>query len=140
MINLTPQIVKEICFQAEHLYPEECCGMLLGSHREGIITVHEAIEMASMEELHRDQRYVLTPVQYAYAEKLANDRHVDLIGFYHSHPDRKAVPSLYDLENALPWFLYLVVAVYHRQAEEHITGWFLSENRQRFDEQNIHME
>ena len=137
MINLPQLIKKQICFHAEHIYPEECCGVLLGSHREGIITVHEAVEMASSQENQRDQRYLLNPAQYEYAEKLANERHVDLIGFYHSHPDRKAAPSLYDLENALPWFIYLVVAVYHRQADDRVTGWILSENRQRFDEQNM---
>jgi proteasome lid subunit RPN8/RPN11 len=139
MINLPPQIMKKMCFHAERLYPEECCGMLLGSHREGLITVHDAIEMASLEEVHRDQRYLLTPAQYSYAEKVANESHADLIGFYHSHPDRKAVPSLYDLENALPWFVYLIVAVYHQHSDERVTGWTLSENRQRFDEQTMHI-
>jgi proteasome lid subunit RPN8/RPN11 len=32
---------------------------------------------------------------------------VDVIGYYHSHPDHPAIPSEFDREHALPFYAYI---------------------------------
>jgi proteasome lid subunit RPN8/RPN11 len=44
-------------------------------------------------------------------EKYARDKGLEVVGFYHSHPDDVAVPSQYDLEHAWPTYSYIVMAV-----------------------------
>jgi proteasome lid subunit RPN8/RPN11 len=45
------------------------------------------------------------------AERLAHFIKLDIIGFYHSHPDCAAEPSDYDTRHALPVYSYVIVSV-----------------------------
>jgi proteasome lid subunit RPN8/RPN11 len=56
---------------------------------------------------------------------------MDLIGLYHSHPDAPTQPSQVDLENAWPWYTYLVVSVQNGEPRS-VAAWLLSENRSTF--------
>ena len=42
-------------------------------------------------------------------------RGLDLLGFYHSHPDHPAQPSQFDLDHAWPSFSYVIVSVMARR-------------------------
>ena len=61
------------------------------------------------------------------AEKAASARGLDVIGWYHSHPDHPARPSEYDREHAWPWYSYMIVSVRERVARE-MTSWRLRED------------
>ncbi len=139
MIRIPDHIKKQIYIHGESAYPEECCGIFLGTERDGIRTIHEAIAIHNAQELNRDRRFFITPEHYRNAEKVARDKNLELIGVYHSHPDHMAAPSQFDTEHALPWFVYLIVSVYKRQSDR-ITAWVLSENRQLFEEQHVQIE
>ena len=36
---------------------------------------------------------------------------LEIVGYYHSHPDHPAGPSAFDTEHAWPWYSYLIVRV-----------------------------
>ena len=56
-------------------------------------------------------RFEVTPDDVRLAEKTAREKHIDLIGWYHSHPDAPARPSEYDRDHAWPWYSYIIVSV-----------------------------
>jgi len=69
------------------------------------------------------------------AEQAARAMKLDVIGFYHSHPDHPAAPSDYDREHALPLYSYVIVSVLRGKAED-LTSWELTANRV-FEPENL---
>ena len=67
------------------------------------------------------------------AEREAEERGLELVGIYHSHPDAPAVPSEYDREHAWPNSAYVIVSVEDGRAGG-LRAWLLTEDRSRFDE------
>ena len=43
---------------------------------------------------------------------------LEIVGYYHSHPDHPAVPSAYDTAHAWPWYSYLIVRIEQGQPRE----------------------
>lgn len=65
-------------------------------------------------------------------EKDARARRLDVLGYYHSHPDHPARPSEYDRNHAWPWYSYVIVSVKRGEPKD-TTSWVLSDDRSRFD-------
>ena len=92
-------------------YPAEGCGVLVGTVEEGRVSV---VEVTSGRNLVRDRsrdRYELDPAAIVLAERRARGAGLDVVGFWHSHPDHPARPSPLDSERAWPDYAYLIVAV-----------------------------
>jgi len=115
-------------------FPHECCGALLGS--DGI--VHEAFALPNTTEEGPRRRFLVRPDDYRGAEKRAREAGLDLLGFYHSHPDHPAKPSQYDLDHAWPSFSYVIVSVMSGE-DKLLTSWRLKEDRSAFDEENVEL-
>jgi proteasome lid subunit RPN8/RPN11 len=69
-------------------------------------------------------------------EKEARTRGLDVMGYYHSHPDHPAMPSNYDRDHAWPWYSYVIVSVQKGLAAE-VNSWVLAEDRTRFEREEI---
>lgn len=135
MIRIGADLMDAIREHGREAYPEECCGALLGARGQPAqVSRIERIE--NSRESNRVRRYEVSPQDYLRLEKLARDAGVDLLGFYHSHPDHPAAPSAYDREHAFPFFHYLVCAVASGRPGE-VTAWILSEDRGEFDREEI---
>ena len=140
MIRLARQLEEEIRSAGTDAYPNECCGIMFG-HEEGDIHVVKAlrpIENAreSGEQYHR---FLITAEDMMQAELEARRLGLEIIGFYHSHPDHPSKPSDYDREHALPFYSYII----HRVAEgrpELMTSWRLRPSREAFDSEPIEIE
>jgi proteasome lid subunit RPN8/RPN11 len=76
------------------------------------------------------------PDDYRVAEKRAREAGLDLLGFYHSHPDHPARPSQFDLDHAWPSFSYVIVSVMAGE-DKLLTSWRLQEDRSAFDEESV---
>ena len=112
MIQLPTQQWSEIIAHGERDYPYECCGLLLGTFSEDggkVCFEIYPISNAREEEAKRN-RFLIRPEELMRGEKYAAAKGLDVVGFYHSHPDHPAVPSQYDLEHAWPLYSYIVVA------------------------------
>ncbi|RPH36488.1 M67 family peptidase [bacterium] len=131
--------LQQITAHAERTYPEECCGVMLGREAVEERVVQEVIEIDNSQDANRRRRFLVSPAQYRDAERQAAERHMALLGFYHSHPDHPAAPSAFDTEHALPWFSYLIVSVAHGSADR-ATVWMLDEDRARFAEQALEVQ
>ena len=139
MIRLSKKIVDKIEYHAEQTYPEECCGMMLGFNENGFHSIEEVIRIDNSQDENRRRRFFITPEQYRQAEQLAREWKMDLLGFYHSHPDHPAAPSAFDTDHALPWFTYIIVSVGQGKAAA-MTAWLLNEERTQFNERIIIVE
>lgn len=140
MIRISEAIRRQIERHGEQTYPEECCGVLLGFiHQDDSRRIEEIIEIDNRQADNRRRRFFITPEQYRQAEQAALDRHMDLLGFYHSHPDHPAIPSTFDRDHALPWFDYIIVSVQNGRAAA-MAAWQLSEDRSRFLQREIVIE
>ncbi|HUE97299.1 MAG TPA: Mov34/MPN/PAD-1 family protein, partial [Longimicrobiaceae bacterium] len=61
---------------------------------------------------------------------------LEVVGFYHSHPDHPARPSSFDRDHAWPWYSYGIVPATSSGAGAP-RAWRLRDDRSRFDEQEI---
>lgn len=129
---IQPEQIALINKQGETSYPHECCGFILGQLNETAFVAMRIIpaENRRTDSLHN--RYIISPQDYLQAEKLADSLKMQLIGYYHSHPDHPAVPSQYDLEHAWPNLVYAIVSVRQGKAQE-ISAYLLAEDRSHFD-------
>src|SRR5687768_9214759 len=139
MIKLAARQRNEIAVHGERDYPYECCGLLLGSFSEDgkgkICAETYQISNAREEEAKRN-RFLIQPEELMRGEKYAASKGLDVVGFYHSHPDHPAVPSAYDLDHAWPVYSYIVVAVKSGRAED-LLSWEMQPDRSRFNKEEI---
>jgi proteasome lid subunit RPN8/RPN11 len=135
VIAISPKVLAEIRAHGRDTYPEECCGGLLG-RRGDPARVSRIERIDNVRDANRARRYEVSPRDYLRLERLAAEEGVELLGFYHSHPDHPAVPSTYDRDHAFPFFHYLVCAVASGRPGE-VTAWVLSEDRREFGPEPI---
>src|SRR6188768_2044350 len=119
-------------------YPFECCGALIGSTTADGTDIVEARPLDNITTEGPRRRFRVSSSDYISAERQAAERHADLVGFYHSHPDHPAEPSTYDLEHAWPNFSYVIVAVAGGVAAA-LRSWRLRGDRSAFDEETRDM-
>ncbi|HTK27670.1 MAG TPA: M67 family metallopeptidase [Pyrinomonadaceae bacterium] len=138
MIQISEENIEKIKQHAEREYPFECGGMLVGRFEtDGSKAVVETLPFENArEEKDRHNRVLILPTDVLKAERYARERKLDVIGYYHSHPDDKAVPSRYDLEHALPVWSYIIASVLEGKAVD-IRSWEMENDRSRFNEENI---
>src|SRR5436853_3773567 len=137
MIEIADAHFSEIRAHGERDYPFECCGLLIGRFENGrkIVSETYAISNAREEEAKRN-RFLIRPEEFMRGEKYARECNLDVVGFYHSHPDDHPIPSQYDLEHAWPIYSYIVVAVTKGKAAG-LRSWEMEQDRSKFNEERI---
>jgi proteasome lid subunit RPN8/RPN11 len=137
VICLTQEQLAQMRAHSERDYPFECCGLMLGRFEDGRKRVIEIypISNARAEEAKRN-RFLIRPEELMRGEKYAREKGLDVVGFYHSHPDDVAVPSQYDLQHAWPTYSYIVVAVEKGQAAD-LRSWEMETDRSKFNEEEM---
>lgn len=129
---LAPGVSETIRRHGVEAYPHECCGALLG--RDGRVAAVLSLPNTTGEGPRR--RFLVRPGDYAAAEREAGRLGLELLGFYHSHPDHPARPSQYDLDHAWPFFSYIIVSVLAGAADA-MTSWRLQDDRSAFDQEPL---
>lgn len=134
----TEDVLNAIRAHGADAYPEEGCGFLLGTQTgAGRNQVTAIRRVANRQPDNRERRYQISAEDYREAEADARDRDLDVVGFYHSHPDHPARPSETDLAEAtFPGYTYVIVAV-HDGTPDALTAWSLTPDRSRFDAEEI---
>ena len=132
--------VSALQHHVEGTYPYEGGGLLVGrtdeQGRKIVAEIKPFENQRAIEDQHH--RILITDQMYRAGEAYADSRELLLIGFFHSHPDHPAQPSEFDREHALPWWSYVIVSVRRGRATA-VLSWQLSEDRTRFDEEQIVM-
>jgi len=131
-LQLDGGVVAAIRAHGRETYPHECCGAMLG--RDGHVLATLPLPNTTDEGPRR--RFLVRPSDYRDAERAASAEGLDLLGFYHSHPDHPARPSQYDLDHAWPSFSYVILSVM-AAAPGDLRSWRLREDRSAFDEEPV---
>ena len=111
-------------------YPNEACGAMLGvdgARRE----VRALFPLINRRDDSPRNRFSVTADDVRAAEKAASQQGLELIGWYHSHPDHPARPSEFDREHAWPWYSYVIVSVAQGQPQD-MTSWRLTDDRSHY--------
>ncbi len=105
-LELTNADEAAIRAHLEKAYPEEGCGIMGGvnsDQKTDTKTVKKVYLINNDRKDSRLTRYVISPADYKNAEKTFREQGLQVVGFFHSHPDVPAVPSQYDQDHAWPW-------------------------------------
>ncbi len=140
-------LAEKIRAHGAEAYPYECCGALLGrdssavlqSDRETGAPAREILQLFPLVNRRDDSprnRFSVTPQDVLAAEKAAREQGLEVVGWYHSHPDHPARPSEYDRDHAWPWYSYVIVSV-QNGAPQHMTSWRLNDDRAEFSPEGI---
>ncbi|MCO5177259.1 MAG: M67 family metallopeptidase [Thermomicrobiales bacterium] len=133
-IVLPDGLAAAIATHGEETFPDECCGVLLGNETGGQRTVEQLLPIENeWDEGERRRRFLITPQAMMRAEREARKRGLDILGFYHSHPNAPARPSEFDREHAWPWYSYLIASI-REGTFDVLTGWQLRDDRTAYDE------
>jgi proteasome lid subunit RPN8/RPN11 len=85
----------------EETYPHECCGVLTGGiDEEGKKTVQAIVQCGNTRTDSPANRYHIGAAELVRIQREALLAGIDIVGFYHSHPDHPARWSATDLAEA----------------------------------------
>lgn len=131
-IALEATLLCEILRHLEDAYPHEGVGALLGEvNGEGRrVTGH--VPLANAVHRNRRRRYEVAPDDLVRIQRDARESGLEVLGYYHSHPDAQPVPSETDREAGWPWYVYVIVRVAGGRAGP-VTAWQLRDDRSTFD-------
>jgi proteasome lid subunit RPN8/RPN11 len=125
-LRLSGALLDGLRRAAEQAYPAECCGVLGGRVNE----VKEVLRLVPVANRRTDDphRYLISPDDLRRVTVDLSRTELEVVGFYHSHPDHPAVPSAFDVEHAWPWYSYLIVQVSGGRAAG-LASWQLNDDR-----------
>ena len=103
-ITLTESDKKILSEHSENQKPKEACAILFGKNN----LVSELFLTENIEE--STVNFTISNDQLIEAYKIAEERHMEVIGIFHSHPNSDAFPSNTDVKfmqsNPVVWIIY----------------------------------
>ena len=137
MVLINENLIEQIEAHGERTYPNECGGMLIGRFENDGKTVVKLLPMENaMAEAEQHNRILISPKDVMRTERYAREKRLDVVGYYHSHPDCAARPSQFDLDHALPVWSYIIVSVEGGVAVD-VRAWEMENDRSKFNEEKI---
>ena len=124
MLSLQFKDYEALRAHGEQTYPHECCGVLLGRASEGTNAVARIVQAGNTRTDSAHNRYHISPVELIRIQRQARAASLDIVGFYHSHPDHPAQWSSTDIAEA-HWLGCSYVITRVAQGKAHITNSFL---------------
>jgi proteasome lid subunit RPN8/RPN11 len=143
MLKLSESIYNTLRAHGEETYPHECCGVLLGRFSDGVNEVEDAVRAGNTRTDSAHNRYHIAPQELVRIQRQGRERGLDIVGFYHSHPDHPAQWSKTDFAEA-HWLgcSYVITAVANGVAQQ--TNSFLltgtNEDEKSFEGETIQVE
>lgn len=140
VLTIPAMVYAAMRAHGERTYPHECCGVLLGRNSDEQTAVEEAVEAGNTRTDSAHNRYHIAPQDLVRIQRLGRERGLDIVGFYHSHPDHPAHWSKTDFDEA-HWIgcSYIITSVEDGVATT--TNAFLlagaTEEDKRFEGQSI---
>jgi len=135
MMQLNGHHEAQMKAHAVEAYPFECCGFLIGTQSGDQAVVMEVLRADNTHDGEKRRRFLIDPLEFIRAERIAERQELSVIGVYHSHPDHPAVPSAEDLKHAVAGLHYPIIPVKAGRSGS-IRNWTLNERRE-FNEENL---
>lgn len=114
-------------------YPREACGVLVGRVAGGTAHVERATRARNRAAGPTSDRFEVDPGHLVLAEDEARAEGLDVVGVWHSHPDRPATPSQADRDAAWGGWSYVIASVGPAGVRE-LRSWRLCEGSFRREE------
>jgi proteasome lid subunit RPN8/RPN11 len=140
MLRLSTADYETIRAHGEETYPHECCGVLLGHATDDGNAVSETVKAGNTRTDSAHNRYNISPQELVKIQRQAREKQLDIVGFYHSHPDHPARWSPTDYAEA-HWLgcSYVITSVEKGKAV--LTNSFLltgsSEDDKKFEDEAV---
>ena len=141
MLRIPFALYQQLRAHGEQTYPHECCGVLLGhTLLDSTNEVLNAVEAGNTRTDSAHNRYNIAPAELIRIQRQARAASLDIVGFYHSHPDHPAQWSSTDIAEA-HWLgcSYVITRVAAGRAEDtnsfHLDG--TSEDDKHFTDEAI---
>ncbi|MGH7498907.1 MAG: Mov34/MPN/PAD-1 family protein [Gemmatimonadales bacterium] len=135
-VRLAESLAEEIRRHGEDAYPAECCGVLAG--RVGADGAKEVVRLAPAVNRRTDDphRYLIAPDDLRRLESVLKSEGLDVVGYYHSHPDHPPAPSAFDADHAWPWYSYLIVRIDRGRGAD-LASWVLDDELPRMHPESL---
>mgnify|MGYP001559694678 CR=1 FL=1 len=118
-------------------YPHEVVGILAGSR--DTYHVSKVVSLTNERADSPANRYHVSAMVLFRAEQAIEAEGLEVVGYYHSHPDHPSRYSDFDRDHALPAMSYLIVSVLSGQVAT-MQSWRLRDDRSSMDEESITLE
>ena len=136
VLRISDALVRRIHTHGVETYPHECCGAILGKDSDASREALELVPLANRRNDSPRNRFEVTPQDVQMADKKARELRMEVIGWYHSHPDAPARPSEFDREHAWPWYSYMIVSLQAGEPRD-TKSWRLRHDRSAYDAETI---
>ena len=112
MLKVSDPVYEAMREHGEETYPHECCGVMLGRGDEAVNEVMEVARAGNTRTDSAHNRYQIAPQELIRIQRQGREKGLDIVGFYHSHPDHPAQWSPTDFAEA-HWLgcSYVITAV-----------------------------
>jgi proteasome lid subunit RPN8/RPN11 len=143
MLKLSHADYEALRAHGEQTYPHECCGVLLGKAVPDGNQVHTIVRAGNTRTDRAHDRYNIAPEELIRVQRQARGLGLDIVGFYHSHPDHPAQWSQTDFAEA-HWIgcSYIITEIAGGKAA--ITNSFLltgtGEDDKQFNDEPVEIE
>ncbi|GGA65405.1 hypothetical protein GCM10011507_16230 [Edaphobacter acidisoli] len=144
MLRISYADYEALRAHGEETYPYECCGVLLGKSVPGEGNhVKQIVRAGNTRTDSAHNRYNIAPQELVKIQRQARGLGLDIVGFYHSHPDHPAQWSKTDFAEA-HWLgcSYIITAVEKGKAA--VTNSFLltgtEEDNKNFEDEAIQID
>ena len=140
VLKVGEAVYRQLRTHGEETYPHECCGVLLGTALEGTNEVESAIRAGNTRTDSAHNRYHIAPQELISIQRQARERELDIVGFYHSHPDHPAQWSQTDFHEAHWLGCSYVITSVEKGVAVQTNSFYLSgtgEDDKRFENEGI---
>lgn len=136
-MHILQEAFAALLAHARATYPHECCGFLIGRDLpDGERRIERARPARNANTERAADRFEIDPQDWLDTDRELAGTGLDILGFYHSHPDHPPRPSRFDAERAFPFYSYVIVSVVDGEPVK-ARSWLFDAERARFDEEEI---
>ena len=107
-IVLTESQKHQLVKHADNFNPNESCALLFGKEENDKITIDEIFLATNIEE--SPINFTISNEELLKGYKIAEEKNLEVVGIFHSHPNSEAIPSPTDKKfmysNPVVWVIY----------------------------------
>jgi proteasome lid subunit RPN8/RPN11 len=139
-MRISRELVAEIAAHGRGGYPFEVCGALVGRGPLGSREIVRVVRLVNHEPDRLNDRYQIDPLELLHLERELRGTGLEVVGFYHTHPDHPARPSETDRRAAADGLsdgvLHMIFGV---DRGEHVTpsAWVFRDATQSFEVERV---
>jgi proteasome lid subunit RPN8/RPN11 len=107
-VRITRAALDEVYLHAGEGYPNEVCGILVADRGSDLVTQSRRVRNTVVERA-RD-RYEMDPLDQIRVQRECDENGLEIVGYYHTHPDHPAMASVTDAMRSWAGPVYMIVS------------------------------